>query len=271
LDSIVDKFDLKGKVVLITGAAGGIGTALSLAFARAGADIVATDIRAKENESLVTQVRESGGRALGIAADVTQSSQVEDMVKTSISEFGKIDILVNNAGPGRPGPQKPLWEVTDQEWHTAMDLILTSAFYCSRAVGKHMIESKTGKIINIASGWGLRARRFQYMYCTGKGGLIQLTKVLAITWARDGINVNCIAPGFIAVRHTNKDEEVELIQERGKLIPAGRAGYPEEVASLAVFLASEASEYMTGDVVILDGGALADAYAPVDYLSANFV
>jgi NAD(P)-dependent dehydrogenase (short-subunit alcohol dehydrogenase family) len=192
-------------------------------------------------------------------------------LKKALLEFGKIDVLINNAGPGRPGLPKPLWEVSDQEWHSAMNLILTSAFYCCRAVARNMVERKEGKIINIASGWGLRARSHEYMYCTGKGALIQLTKVLALTWGRDGINVNCIAPGFIGVRHLNTEEELQAIEARGRLIPLGRAGSPEEVAHLALFLASEASDYLTGEVVIIDGGALADGYAPVGYISASSV
>ncbi len=263
---IHDKFNLKGKVAIITGSAGGLGRAMSLVLARAGASIVAADIRQKENEDTVSQVIQSGQRALSIKTDVTNSKEVDSLVEKALSEFGQIDILINNAGPGRPGPYKPLWEVTDQDWHSAMDLILTSAFYCSRAVARHMVERKRGKIINIASGWGLRARSYEYMYCTGKGGLIQLTKVLAMTLARDGIKVNCIAPGFIGVRHLNTEEEIKEIEARGKLIPLGRAGFPEEVAYLSLFLASDASDYMTGEVVIIDGGALADGYAPIGYI-----
>ena len=266
---IDDRLNLNGKVAVVTGAAGGLGRAMSLALAKAGADIVATDLRAKENKETAEQVHRLGQRALSIPADVTNSSQVDHMVKTALLDFGKIDVLINNAGPGRPGAQKPLWEVTDQEWHSAMDLIVTGAFYCCRAVARHMIEKKRGKVINIASGFGLRARRYEYMYCTGKGGLIQLTRVLALTWARDGINVNCIAPGFIGVRHSNREEEAQGIEARGRLIPVGRAGSPEEVAHLAVFLASEASDYMTGEVVIIDGGALADGYAPAGYVPAS--
>jgi NAD(P)-dependent dehydrogenase (short-subunit alcohol dehydrogenase family) len=262
---ITDKFNVQGKVAIITGAAGGLGRAMSLALAKAGADIVAADIRVKESEDTAAQVSQLGQRALAITTDVTNPNQVEQMVKKALSEFGQIDVLINNAGFGRPGPPKSLWEVTDQDWHGAMDLILTSAFYCCRAVARHMVERKKGKIINIASGWGLRARSYEYMYCTGKGGLIQLTKVLAMTWARDGIKVNCIAPGFIGVRQLNTEEELQDIEARGKLIPLGRAGYPEEVAHLALFLASEASDYMTGEVVIIDGGALADGYGPVGY------
>lgn len=262
---ITDELNLNGKVAIITGAAGGLGRAMALTLAKSGADIVSADLRPKENEETAAQVKHLGKRGLPIPADVTKPDQVEHMVKKTLSEFGKIDVLINNAGIGRPGPQKSLWEVTDEEWHTAMDLILNSVFYCCRAVGRHMVERKNGKIINIASGWGLRAKSYEYMYCTGKGGVIQLTKVLAMTWARNGIHVNCIAPGFIGVRHVGTEEEVQEIEARGKLIPLGRAGYPEEVAHLALFLASEASNYMTGEVIAIDGGALADGYAPVHY------
>jgi NAD(P)-dependent dehydrogenase (short-subunit alcohol dehydrogenase family) len=273
----INDISLKGKVAIITGAAGGIGRAMSLALAKAGADIVATDLRAKENEDTAAQVIQLGQRALAIAADVTDSSQVEHMVKGAVSEFGNIDVLINNAGPGRAVvrkelyPQKALWEVTDEEWHSALDLTLTSAFYCCRAVARYMIERKKGKVINIASGFGLRAVRYEYTYCTGKGGLIQLTKVLALTWAKDGINVNCIAPGFIGVRHSYTDEERQLIEAQGRFVPVGRAGAPEDIAHVAVFLASEASDYMTGEVVSVDGGALADGYAPGGFVGVSSV
>jgi NAD(P)-dependent dehydrogenase (short-subunit alcohol dehydrogenase family) len=192
------------------------------------------------------------------------------MVQAAISEFGKVDVLINNAGP-QPKPRRPLWEMTDEDWHSEMDVVLTSAFYCCRAVSRHMVERQQGKIINIASGFGLRGLRYEYTYCTGKGGMIQLTKALALTWAKNGINVNCIAPGFIGVRHSNTEEEQKFFEERGKFIPVGYVGSPEDVAYLAVFLASEASDYMTGAVVIIDGGAMAGGYAPAEYEPARAI
>lgn len=260
----ISELSLKGRVAIITGSARGIGRAISLALARAGADIVAADLLANENEDTVAQVIQLGQRALAVTTDVTDSAQVGRMVKAAISEFGKVDVLVNNAGP-QPKPQRPLWEMTDEEWHSEMDVVLTSAFYCCRAVSRHMVERKQGKVINIASGFGLRGLRYEYTYCTGKGGMIQLTKALALTWAKDGINVNCIAPGFIGVRHSNTEEEERSLEERGRFIPVGYVGDPDEVAYLAVFLASEASNYMTGAVVIIDGGAMADGYAPAGH------
>lgn len=262
---VLEKLSLEGKVAIITGGGTGLGRAMSLAMARAGADIVVAARRLELIEQTAAMVRELGRRALAIATDVTDSRQVNRMVDGTLSEFGKIDILVNNAGIVREEVRKPIWDITDEEWHLGIDTNLSAAFYCSRAVGRYLVERKRGKVINIASGYGLRGERDTFMYCCAKGGVIQLTKSLALTWARDNIQVNTIAPGFFDTISSQIPEAKAFMESRGRFIPVGRVGMPEEIGPLAVLLASAASDYITGELFIIDGGGLAGGYAPTGY------
>ncbi len=272
---VLDKLCLEGRTAIVTGGGTGLGRAMSIALAEAGADLILAARRVERLEETASEVRKRGRRALVIPTDVTKSRQVNQMVARTISEFGKVDILVNNAGivrglEGIDATPKQLWEITDHDWHLGIDTNLTGAFFCSRAVVKHMVERKKGKIINIASGFGLRGLRNEFMYCCGKGGVIQLTRVLALTFARDGINANCIAPGLIwhpdqYSRPLSEEEVKESKEAKGRFIPNGRVGEAHEVGPLAVFLASDASDYATGGVFIIDGGALSAGYAPTGY------
>ena len=267
---ILDKFRLEGKVAVVTGGGTGLGKAICNAMARAGADIVVAARRAGPIEETAEEVRKVGQRAIAIPTDVTDSRQVDALIEKAIGEFNQIDILVNNAGiargiepspwdttPIRPGP---IWEMSDEKWHSAIDINLTGAFYCCRAVAKHMIQRKSGKVINLASVGGIRAAKGWFTYCSAKGGVIMLTKTLAVTWARDNIQANCIAPGFlkivdIAPSHEGRNPDV---------VPMGRFGEPSDIGPLAVYLASEASDYVTGECFILDGIGSA-GYAPTGY------
>jgi len=263
---ILDKLSLGGKVAIVTGAGTGLGKAMCLALAKAGADIVAAARRAELIEQTASEVKELGRRSLAVPTDVTDSRQVNQMVDRSLSEFGKIDILVNNAGIVRGDVPRPIWEISDDDWHLGIDTNLSGAFYCSRAVVKHMAERKSGKVINFASGFGLRGARDNYMYCCAKGAVVQLTRSLALSLARDDVQVNAIAPGFFATLPPDSPEASHLFTpERSRFIPAGRLGHPDEIGPLAIFLASSASDYITGEVFVIDGGGLAGGYAPTGY------
>lgn len=255
--AVLDQFRLDGKVAIVTGAGRGLGRAMALALAEAGAHVVAVARTLSQLEETAGQVRERGVRCLVVPCDVTDSRQVNAMVRRTLDEFGRIDILINNAGGATAAHHKPLEQISDEEWREGIDLNLSSAFYCTRAVAPLMAEQKSGKIINITSGWGLRAARNTFLYPVAKGALIQLTKALAITYAQDNIQVNAIAPGYFP--HTVFEEERA---SRGRFIPVGRTGEDWELGPLVVFLCSQAADHITGETVVIDGGALAAGIAP---------
>ena len=257
---VLESLSLKGKVAIITGGGTGLGKAMTLAMARAGADIVVAARRPGPLEETADEVRALGRRALGVSTDVTDSRQVNDMVERTYAEFGKIDVLVNNAG--LDVVFRPITEITDEEWRHGIDTNLTGAFYCSRAAVKFMQAQKSGKIINISSGFGFRGGRNYYIYGAAKAGVISLTQTLALSLAEDNIQVNCIAPGLYWTRPAETEQAKEIKRMRGRFIPIGRVGDPEELGPICVFLASDASSYMTGVVINPDGGSLASGFAP---------
>lgn len=263
---VSDNTGLAGKVAIITGGGTGLGKAMALSLAREGADIVVAARRLEAIEQTAKEVRDLGRRGLAIPTDVTDSRQVNQLVESALSEMGRIDILINNAGIVREEQRKPIWDITDEEWHLGMDTNLTGTFFCCRAVSTHLVDQKSGKVINVASGMGLRGGRDNYMYCCAKGGVIQLTRSLALTWAQDNIQVNCIVPGFVDTRTLQPEpESIEAPRARGEFIPVGRVGVPQDIGSLGLFLASEASDYVTGAVFAADGGGLAGGCAPTGY------
>jgi NAD(P)-dependent dehydrogenase (short-subunit alcohol dehydrogenase family) len=253
---ILDKFKLSGKTAIVTGGGTGLGQAMALALADHGANIVVSGRRLEPLEETKRLVEGKGPKAMIIQTDVTDSMQVNRMVDQSIAEFGRIDILINNAGGGSAGRGKTLPELTDEDWHLGIDTNLSSAFFCSRAIVPHYVEHGGGKVINITSGWGMRGGRGNFMYSIAKGGVIQLTKTLAMTYARDNIQVTCIAPGSIP--HFETPERAQ----RDALQPLGRTGWTYEIGPMAVLLASDASNYMSGETVLLDGAAIAGGVTP---------
>ncbi len=255
---IRDQFDLSGQVAIVTGAGSGLGREMALALAEAGADVVGVGRRAEPIEETGEIIRAKGRRYLAASGtDVTDSAQVNEMVAQAVREFGTVSVLVNNAGLGGTGRGKTLPELTDEDWHSGMDSNVSSAFFCSRAVVPHMLDRGGGRIISVASGWAFRGGRNNFMYAIAKGGVVQLTKVLAMTYARDNIRANCIAPGLFP-----RTDDEEQLTELGARQPAGRTGFMPEIGPLAVFLASPASEYMSGETVLLDGGAIAAGLTP---------
>jgi NAD(P)-dependent dehydrogenase (short-subunit alcohol dehydrogenase family) len=225
---------------------------MALALAEAGADLVITARTRTEIEATGKEVEARGRRALVTTCDVTQTDDVEAMVTEAVETFGALDILINNAGGGR---SRPVLEMTDEEWHWGIDLNLTSTFLCSRAVGRRMAAQKRGKVINIASGWGYRGRRNSTAYCASKAAVINFTRALAVEWSRYNIQVNCIAPGYFPLGEPSDEADARERAIRVSRIPLG-GGVPEDIGPLAVLLASDGGDYLTGQTILLDGGAL---------------
>ncbi len=257
---MLESLSLDGRVVVITGGGTGLGRAMGRDLARAGADVVVAARRPGPIDEAADEFRSMGRRSLAIPTDVTDSAQVNALFESVIAELGCVDVLVNNAGGGGGGKQ--IWEITDEEWRTGIDTNLTGAFYCARAVMKHMVDRGSGRIVNISSGQGLRGQRGSFMYGTAKGGVIQLTRVLAATYGSAGVTSTCIVPGMIPVREQAGDDAPN---PRLAFMPMGRAGTPEEMGPLAVFLASDASAYMNGEMFYCDGGAMAGGAATTGY------
>jgi NAD(P)-dependent dehydrogenase (short-subunit alcohol dehydrogenase family) len=254
---ILDSFKLDGKVAIITGAGRGLGRAMAVKFAETGADIVAAARTQSQLEETAALVQKTGRKCLIVPTDVTISAQVNALAEATIKEFGKIDILINNAGGGDGSAGKQLPEITDEDWHRGIDTNLTSQFYGCRAVAPQMVKQKRGKIINIASGYALRGGKHNFMYACAKGGTIQLTRSMALTYAQFNIQTNCIVPGVFP-----HNEEMLQFFKGGKFIPLGRVGEDSELGPLAVFLASDASNHVNGELIAIDGGGLAGGIAP---------
>ena len=260
---MLEALSLNGKIVVITGGGTGLGREMTLAMAKAGADLVIAARRLAPIEEVAQQVRAIGRRAEAVPTDATDTESVRLLFEHVIKEFGKVDILFNNAGIVREDGPKPIWEITDDSWRIGIDVNLSTAFYCSRAISKHMADRGSGKIVNVSSGYGFRGGRDNYMYAAGKGGIVNLTRAMATSLGKYGITTNCIVPGFIPTEITNPDSERS--RQRGRFIPIGRTGLPREMGPLAVFLASSASDYMNGEFLVIDGGGLAGGIAPTGH------
>lgn len=243
--------NLSGKVAVITGSSKGIGAAIGIAFAKAGADVVINYNRDQAGaEEVVRQITEMGRKAKAYKADVANSAEVEAFFDEVQKDFGKIDVLVNNAGITR---DTLLVRMKEDDWDEVMDTNLKSMFLCTRAVAKSMMKQRSGKIINITSVVGLIGNPGQANYTAAKAGTIGFTKTVAKELAARGVQVNAIAPGFIISRMTDSLSE-EVKNKMLSVIPLGRFGKPEDVADLALFLASDKSDYITGQVFNVDGG-----------------
>ena len=260
---MLESLSLEGKSVVITGGGTGLGRAMVRDMARAGADLVIAGRRTGPIEEAAAEAESLGVKAAWVATDVTDSAQVANLMQACLDRFGKIDVLVNNAGAVSDNVRKPIWDHTDEEWDRIMKVNLTGAFYCSREVSQTMAGQGHGKIINVASGFGLRGGREIYMYCCSKGGMIQLTRVLSFNLARYGITANTIVPGFVPTGATGT--MTASLPRSGEFLPTGKLGKPEDFGPLAVYLASPASDYMTGEMFIADGGGLAAGVTPTGH------
>jgi NAD(P)-dependent dehydrogenase (short-subunit alcohol dehydrogenase family) len=250
--------DLKGKVVIITGARRGMGRSHAIAFAKEGAKVVVSDISLEDCEKVVKEIKKLGGEAMAVKCDVSKKEEVEEMVRKTIEKWGRVDVLVNNAAISQ---FKPFLEMTEEDWDRTMDINLKGYFLCAQAVSKEMVKQKSGVIINIASiAMGQTGIGFPTLvhYVASKGGVVAMTEALALELAPYGIRVNSVSPGIIdtpmvdPVRADKKTLEGILMR-----VPMRRMGKPEEVSNLVLFLASDASSYMTGSNVVIDGGWLA--------------
>ncbi|MCH2527563.1 MAG: glucose 1-dehydrogenase [Dehalococcoidia bacterium] len=247
-------FNLKGKVALVTGGNGGLGLGMALGLAEAGANIAIAARNPDKTSDAIKQIEGVGVRAISVPTDVTKETEIESMISQTLDKLGQIDILVNNSGVTmRKEPE----DLSGDEWDHVLNVNLRACFLASKTVYPHMRDRGSGKIINIGSmtsifgGGGSGAP-----YSSSKGGIVQLSKSLAVAWAKDNIQSNAILPGWFTTELTaaipeRQKERYQLISSR---IPAGRWGEPEELAGVAVFLASPASDYVTGSVIAVDGG-----------------
>jgi len=241
---------LKDKVALITGGGSGIGAAVARRFAQEGAKIAIGDVDVEGAEKVAAEIKDAGGEALICKADVRKRDEVEAMVDHVLREYGRLDILINNAGVTR---DSLCARMSEEDWNFVVDVNLKGTFLCSKAAFRPMRKQRYGKIVNTAS-VAVRGNIGQVNYSASKAGIIGLTRTLALEFARAGICVNCIAPGFIETPMTEGLPE-KVKEEALKRIPLGRLGKPEEVANLHLFLASPESDYITGQVFFIDGGA----------------
>jgi len=271
---ITDEYRVDGKVAIVTGSGRGIGKAIALALAEAGADITLIARTKEQIDTTAAEIRKMGRKALAIPTDVAKQEQIRMAVGETITHFRRIDILCNNAGVlvnkpvintagvelqgGAAAYESISGEaLTTEDWRRVINTNLTSAFLFAQEVGPHMMEQKKGKVINVSSTSGDEGTPLLSAYCVSKAGLSSFTRCLASEWAPFGINVNAIAPGIIDTAMSAPFlQDAKMAEALIKPVPLARAGKPEEVARLALFLASAASDYITGQIFIIDGGGM---------------
>ncbi len=251
--SMLDKFRLTGKKIIVTGGAGGIGETVIYALAEVGAEIAVIDLDPKGIERVVNNLQQRGTRAMGYKADLTSQDEVKAMVEAVVSEMGTVDVLWNNAGIFQNVPAE---DMNYAEWLRIIDINLNTVFAVSQAVAPIMIANKRGTIINTASMSGLvvNVPQKQAGYNTAKAGIIQLTRTLATEWAPYGIRVNSISPGYIATNKVIGGDYTHLFDYWLERTPMHRMGSPEELAGAVIYLASDASSFTTGENIVIDGG-----------------
>jgi len=246
-------FDLTGKVAVVTGGNGGIGLGIAMGLAGAGANIVIAARSVEKTAQALEDIRALGVEAHGITVDVTQEPAIQRMITSTIDHMGRLDILVNNSGIAvRAQPQ----ELTAAQWDSVVDVNLRAAFLASKEAYAQMVKAGGGKVINVGSMYSIFGSDWGAPYAASKGGLVQLTKSLAVAWAKDNIQVNAVLPGWIVTDLTRgiQDADPNRYDNISRRIPTGRWGEPSELAGAAVFLASTASDYVTGATLAVDGG-----------------
>ena len=245
-------FDLQGKVAVVTGSTRGIGRGIAECLGKAGASVVIVGRSREACERVAADLTAMGITALAAWADVTKVEEVEHLMQKIEDAFGRIDILVNNAGGALTHKAE---DITEEEWDQVLNLDLKSVFFCSQRAGRRMIQQQRGKIINTASIMGQVGQKLTLTYCAAKAGVVGLTRALALEWARHNIQVNALCPGFVLTsinEEAMKDEKI--FNATLRKIPAGRLGQVSDMVGAVLFLASEASDYMTGQTLTVDGG-----------------
>ena len=252
--SVLPSMRLDGQVVVVTGAGSGIGRAIAIAVAEAGADCAPCEVssRLADLDEVCDAIRLRGRKAYPTALDLPDLGSIDAMVSTVAEMAGRIDVLVNNAGINLPNDA---FDVTEEEWDAVQDVNLKGLFFTSQRVGRLMRKQKHGRIVNIASQNGVVGYYKRAAYCSSKGGVVNLTRVLALEWASFGINVNAVGPTFILTSMTQSTfDDPDLRQDIESRIPLGRVGQPEDVVGAVVFLASPAAGMITGHTLLVDGG-----------------
>jgi len=251
--SIVKMFDLSGKVAVIVGGNSGIGKGIAEGLAEAGANIVVCARRLNLCQEVCLEIEKLGVKTLPVRCDVTNTDEVNNLIETTIKEFGKIDIFAYSAGLGEVG--KTVVEMSDEDWDKSLNIMLRGAFLCSRAVAREMIKQNAGKIIYVASMFSIVGFPRGAAYCASKGGLAQLARVMALELARYNIQVNALSPGYVLTPINQEFFSIEQNRERLiKNIPLRRIANVDEIKGIAIYLASSASSFMTGANIIIDGG-----------------
>ena len=275
---MLENLQLDGRAAVVTGSGRGLGKAMALALAQAGARVVVSARTQEQIDATVAEIRAAGGVALAHQADVTRSAEVNALVDRCVAEFGRLDVMVANAGGGGVRGSWDFWDYPDNAFEAVLATNLKSNFYCSRAAARHMVlrggqrggqrgggGACNGVIINVASGTAMRGNK-SFAYPTAKGGQIAMTKSIATMLAPHGIRANTIVPGFVLQRPPEHPDEVAMNKMRGAKVPVRRLGEWWELGPLCVYLASDASEYVTGQDFIIDGGGLAGGLGPVDFV-----
>lgn len=250
-----DMFGLQGQVAIVTGATRGLGQAMALGLAKAGASIVAVGSQIKNLDDTMTKLAEFDVPTLALACDQTKPDEITQVFTDTVAKFGQVDVLINNAGTIRRAPAA---ETTDDDWDAVIETNLNGVFRFCRAAGQVMLKQGSGKIVNVASLLSFSGGLTVPAYAASKGGVAQITKALANEWASSNIQVNAIAPGYFNTDNTvNIRKDPERFNSISARIPAGRWGEPEDLAGAAVFLSSNASNYVNGHVMLVDGGWMA--------------
>ncbi|MBM4761836.1 SDR family oxidoreductase [Bacillus sp. B15-48] len=248
--------DVSGKVILITGGSRGIGAEMAREFARAGADLVLASRNRESCELVANEIRDLGRRVVTVSCDVSKLTDIRNLFKVTMEEFGRLDVLVNNAGAN---VTKYAVEVTEEEWDYIYDVNIKGLFFACQEAAKIMIEQNSGKIINISSVGGAKPYKRIGPYTSSKAAVIHLTKSLAAEWARHNIRVNSIAPGLIGTEINEREREnQDWLEGAIKSIPLRRLGEPKDISQIALFLITDAADYITGQTFYIDGGTLSE-------------